>query len=137
MRVVITEFMDEAAVAARVDREHVNPDYLPDIPLPESLHATSDLVAACTGADVVVMGVPSHGFRDVLATAAGRVDLDVVLSVHASHGRVQGEFIPYVQKVYALLEKPGVQVYRYWEDRPQPVRHRQLLKLVVGTNRHC
>lgn len=25
-------------------------------------------------------------------------------------------------KVYALLEKPGVQVYRYWEERPQPVQ---------------
>ena len=55
----------DPSVAARVDAEHVNPDYLSDIPLPETLHATADLAEACTGADVVVMGVPSHGFRDV------------------------------------------------------------------------
>lgn len=25
-------------------------------------------------------------------------------------------------KVYAMLDRPGLQVYRYWEERPQPVR---------------
>src|SRR5205807_1929632 len=33
------------------------------------LRATSDLEEAVTGADVVVMGVPSHGFRDILGQA--------------------------------------------------------------------
>jgi len=46
-----------------------NPDYLPELALPASLRATSSLADAVDGADVVVMAVPSHGFRAVLAEA--------------------------------------------------------------------
>ena len=94
----------DPAVAARVEREHANPDYLPDIPLPESLHATSDLVTACTGADVVVMGVPSHGFRAVLATAAPVIGADVpILSL--SKGVEQGTGLRMTEVVADVL--PG------------------------------
>jgi glycerol-3-phosphate dehydrogenase (NAD(P)+) len=54
------------AVATR----HENPEYLPGVRLPDGLRATSDLAEACVGADVVVMAVPSHGFRAVLERAA-------------------------------------------------------------------
>ncbi len=92
----------DPAVAARVDRDHVNPDYLPDIALPESLHATSDLVAACTGADVVVMGVPSHGFRDVLEIAAPAIGADVpILSL--SKGVEQGTGLRMTEVVADVL----------------------------------
>lgn len=47
-----------------------NPDYLPDEDLPESLACTASLEEALHGAGVVVMAVPSHGFRGVLAEAA-------------------------------------------------------------------
>jgi glycerol-3-phosphate dehydrogenase (NAD(P)+) len=56
-------------LAAQIDEEHVNGDYLPAFTLPEQLHATSDLADAVSGADVLVMAVPSHGFRDVAAEA--------------------------------------------------------------------
>lgn len=56
-------------LAEQIEREHRNGDYLPDYPLPESLHSTSSLEEALSGADVVVMGVPSHGFRDILVEA--------------------------------------------------------------------
>ena len=56
-------------LAENIDREHENTDYLPGIALPESLRSTPDLETACTDADVVVVGVPSHGFRAVLAEA--------------------------------------------------------------------
>jgi glycerol-3-phosphate dehydrogenase (NAD(P)+) len=49
---------------------HVNRRYLPEYALPPSLHATASLDEALAGADVVVMGVPSHGFRDVLTAGA-------------------------------------------------------------------
>ncbi|MGH8944699.1 MAG: NAD(P)H-dependent glycerol-3-phosphate dehydrogenase [Acidimicrobiia bacterium] len=42
-----------------------NPDYLPDLALPERLNATSDLAAAVPGAELLVMAVPSHGFRQI------------------------------------------------------------------------
>jgi glycerol-3-phosphate dehydrogenase (NAD(P)+) len=92
----------DPAVAVRVDTEHANPDYLPDIPLPDALHATSDLVAACTGADVVVMGVPSHGFRHVLAAAAPTIGADVpILSL--SKGVEQGTLLRMTEVVADVL----------------------------------
>ena len=47
-----------------------NDSYLPDYALPDELEFTSSLRDAVSAADVVVMGVPSHGFRDVLVEAA-------------------------------------------------------------------
>ena len=57
-------------VAETITLFHENPQYLPDVELPESLVATNDLEEALAGAEVVVMGVPSHGFRKVLAEVA-------------------------------------------------------------------
>ena len=37
--------------------------------MPSRLHATASLEEACTDADVLVLGVPSHGLRAVLAEA--------------------------------------------------------------------
>jgi glycerol-3-phosphate dehydrogenase (NAD(P)+) len=62
--------------------EHRNRAYLPGFALPLGLRATTDLEAACASADVVVMAVPSHGFREVLGTAAHVIGDDVpVVSV--------------------------------------------------------
>jgi glycerol-3-phosphate dehydrogenase (NAD(P)+) len=57
-------------LADQITRSHVNPDYLAAFTLPEPLVATASLEEAVSGADVVVMAVPSHGFRDVAALAA-------------------------------------------------------------------
>lgn len=51
-------------VAAAVTERHQNADYLPGIELPPALWATPDLERALTGAQVVVMAVPSHTFRE-------------------------------------------------------------------------
>lgn len=58
-----------AEVAEEVDTRHTNCRYLPDHHLHESLRATDDLAAAVTAADVLVMGVPSSGFRETLDQA--------------------------------------------------------------------
>jgi glycerol-3-phosphate dehydrogenase (NAD(P)+) len=47
-----------------------NPDYLPGFELPPELLATTSIEHAIEDADVVVMGVPSHGYRSVLERAA-------------------------------------------------------------------
>jgi len=60
-------------LAAGIDTEHRNPDYLPGIELPAELRATADVAVACEGADVVVFAVPSHGLRAVLAEARPHV----------------------------------------------------------------
>ncbi len=48
---------------------HVNAAYLGHFALPPELTATASLAEALDGSDLVVMGVPSHGFRNVLARA--------------------------------------------------------------------
>jgi len=53
-------------LAEQIDTEHVNGRYLAGYTLPEQLRSTADLEEAVRGADVVVMGVPSHGFRQAL-----------------------------------------------------------------------
>ena len=57
-------------LAAQINDAHVNGDYLPSFVLPEQLLATSSLEEAVSRADVLVMAVPSHGYRDVASSAA-------------------------------------------------------------------
>ncbi len=52
----------EHAVAMQLARE--NRDYLPGVPLPETLTATSDVRAALLDADVVLIASPSHALRE-------------------------------------------------------------------------
>ena len=56
----------DAAVAAAIDRDHENPRYLPGIPLPGNLRATTDLAAAVAGCHWVLVVVPSHAFTETL-----------------------------------------------------------------------
>ncbi|OHT88660.1 NAD(P)H-dependent glycerol-3-phosphate dehydrogenase [Mycobacteroides saopaulense] len=56
-----------AETVADINERHRNSRYLTDeVELTESLRATSDLHEAVEQADVVIMGVPSHSFREVL-----------------------------------------------------------------------
>jgi glycerol-3-phosphate dehydrogenase (NAD(P)+) len=57
-------------LAAQINDAHVNGEYLASFMLPEQLQATSTLKDAVSHADVLVMAVPSHGYRDVAAEAA-------------------------------------------------------------------
>jgi glycerol-3-phosphate dehydrogenase (NAD(P)+) len=50
-----------------------NPSYLADFELPSELEFSDSLGDSLGRADVVVMAVPSHGFRDVLSEAARHV----------------------------------------------------------------
>src|SRR5512139_1330011 len=49
---------------------HVNARYLPDCPLPGSLHFNPDFDAVTDAADLVVIAVPSSGLRPTLAALA-------------------------------------------------------------------
>lgn len=63
-------------IADEISEHHTNSSYLPGLELSPALRATADLVDAVTSADALVMGVPSHGYRSVLATVAGSVRPD-------------------------------------------------------------
>ncbi len=59
--------------AEEINREHRNSAYLPDAEISASLRATSNLEEAVLVADVVVMGVPSHGMRATLEEVSKHV----------------------------------------------------------------
>lgn len=56
----------DAVVAEAIQQRHENPRYLPQIPLPATLQATTDLAAAVEGADWILVVVPSHAFTETL-----------------------------------------------------------------------
>src|SRR5712671_5845798 len=61
------QWVRSEATAKDINDKHRNHRYLGnDVILSDTLHATTDFAEAANCADVVVMGVPSHGFRGVL-----------------------------------------------------------------------
>ena len=60
----------DADVIQAVNASHENPRYLPGIPLPESLRATGSLAEAVTGADWILIVVPSHAFAETVQAVA-------------------------------------------------------------------
>ncbi len=91
-------------LAECIDREHVNDTYLPDFRLPHALRCTSDLEQAVRTADVVVMGVPSMGFRSTLESLAPWVRPWVPV-VSLAKGLEQGTRLRMTQIVEEVL--PG------------------------------
>ncbi len=59
----------DADVVADINERHQNGRYLAGFTLPGALTATTDMGDVVAGADVLVMGVPSHNFRAVLMEA--------------------------------------------------------------------
>lgn len=58
-----------AETADEINAEHTNSVYLKGFGLPIRLRATSDLAEAVTAADLLIVGIPTKGFRDVLVQA--------------------------------------------------------------------
>ena len=75
----------EPEVADEVNRRHRNDLFLPDSPLHASLVATTEVLAAVGGAEVVVSAAPSHVVRAVVGAAASGV-APGTLVVSASKG---------------------------------------------------
>jgi glycerol-3-phosphate dehydrogenase (NAD(P)+) len=65
----ITLWARDAETVEDINASRENRKYLPGIRLPSALRATGDMAEAVAGADVLVMGVPSHSFRGVLEEA--------------------------------------------------------------------
>lgn len=72
-------------LAAVIEERRENPRYLAGVPLGEGLHATADLAAAISGADLVVSALPSHAVRSVLSGASNHVAAGAIV-VSASKG---------------------------------------------------
>jgi glycerol-3-phosphate dehydrogenase (NAD(P)+) len=66
-------------IADEIATRHTNATYLPDVELPPGLDATSDPTEALSGADVVVLAVPSVGIAEQLAAWGGSIPADATL----------------------------------------------------------
>ena len=65
------QWVRSEATAKDINEHHNNSRYLGnDVVLSDTLRATTDFAEAANCADVVIMGVPSHGFRGVLTQLA-------------------------------------------------------------------
>jgi glycerol-3-phosphate dehydrogenase (NAD(P)+) len=88
--------------ASEINTEHRNSARLPGFALPDTLHATADLPAAVTGAEVVILGVPTSGFRAVLTDAAANI-ADGVPLVSLAKGLEAGTRLRMSEVISAVL----------------------------------
>ncbi len=93
----------QAEVAESVNTDHTNPGYLPDAVLPDDLVASTSLEETLRDAEVVVMGVPSHGIRDVLTSGSGWVDSSTPV-VSLAKGVERGTNLRGTQVILEVLE---------------------------------
>ncbi len=64
----------EGALAQQMDRTRENARYLPGVTIPPAVQPTPSLEAALAGQHLVILAVPSHAFRSVVAQARGHLD---------------------------------------------------------------
>ena len=88
----------EPAVANAIRDRHENTLFLPDFPLPERLAVTIDLPTAVSGADLVVVAVPSPYVRSVLTGARASIEshalvVSVTKGIEAGTGKRMTEVI--------------------------------------------
>ncbi|WP_406036912.1 NAD(P)-dependent glycerol-3-phosphate dehydrogenase [Micromonospora sp. NBC_00898] len=75
----VTILARRRAVADAIRSHRHNPDYLPEVRLPDRVTATGDAEEAIAGAEVVVLSVPSQTLRGNLAEWTGHLDPDATL----------------------------------------------------------
>lgn len=75
----------EPEVAAGINNTRKNPFYLPDVELPENIHATTELAEAVEGAAFLLLVVPSHAMRETVTRLRPLLKSDVVI-VSAAKG---------------------------------------------------
>ncbi|MDQ6796493.1 MAG: NAD(P)-dependent glycerol-3-phosphate dehydrogenase [Actinomycetota bacterium] len=114
-RVTTVLWARRAEVARSLEAGGRNPDYVRSLAVPPTLTATGDLQAAVVGADVVVMAMPSHGFRSVLTAALAHLAQRAAV-VSVAKGVEQGTLMRMTEVVaelapgnpYAVLTGPNL-----------------------------
>ena len=64
-RIPVSIWAREKNVVRGINTNHVNPEYLSDVTLPESVSANEALEETLAGADMVLFATPSHTIREV------------------------------------------------------------------------
>ena len=71
------------AVAREINAKNTNERYLPGVALPETLKATCQMKDALSGADAIMIVVPSQGIRSISRQIAEHAEPDAVVAVCA------------------------------------------------------
>ncbi len=66
----VTMWARRELIANAIQQEHLNPGYLPDVPLPETIKATSRAGAALAEAELVIVALPAQRMRATLSELA-------------------------------------------------------------------
>jgi glycerol-3-phosphate dehydrogenase (NAD(P)+) len=89
-------------VADEIDTEHTNQRYLAGCALPPSLRATADLEKAVSQAELLIVGVPSHGFRDTVVAARAHIHPWIPV-VSLTKGLEQGSLLRMTEIIKEVL----------------------------------
>ena len=96
-------------LAEQISARHENADYLRGVRLVESLRCSAVLGEVVTGASIVMMAVPSNGFRDVAAEVARCVASDVPI-VSLAKGLERDSLLRMTEIVHQLMPQNPVAV---------------------------
>ncbi|MEY4323752.1 MAG: hypothetical protein RL410_1533 [Actinomycetota bacterium] len=75
----VTLWSRTASVVEAINSTHRNPSHVSDITLPEEIRSTSDAQAAMSGADIVVVALPSTAYRSNLETWGAHIPSNAVV----------------------------------------------------------
>jgi glycerol-3-phosphate dehydrogenase (NAD(P)+) len=92
----------QAEHAAAMQRERVNRAFLPGFALPAGVEPSADLEYTLSGANAVILVVPTAGFRDTLALAKPYIDPAATLII-ATKGIEPGSLMLLTEVVAAVL----------------------------------
>lgn len=109
----VTIWAREPELAEAIERDRRNPKYLPDIALPDTIHATADLGEALENRELVICAVPSHGVRDVMGRAGKVMDREAIV----------------VSTVKGIEVETGMLMHQVLEDVLDPVFHPRIIAL--------
>ena len=72
-------WLRNAARAEEINERHENSEYLPGYALDAKLRASTDLINAVSGIDILLVAVPSKSFREVAREVAAHLSADTIV----------------------------------------------------------
>lgn len=99
-------------LAAELAKRRVNESYLPDATLPEGLEPTGEL-SALDDCEIALVVVPSHGFREVVASFLGRRSSSSPLTLVSATKGIETESLDRMSDVTREVAVASGQPVRY------------------------
>lgn len=128
--ITTVQWMRNASTAESINQHHENPKYLPGIKLNPNLTATTDVNASISGADIIVISVPSQSVREVIESIAANIKPHQVL-LSTTKGIEHERFLLMSQVIQEVCPKNPVAVLS-GPNLAKEIAHRELAGSVVA-----